>query len=58
VGPKLVMADGKLDLACRRSFPDPEIAMYHIMGFTRLFPRHPRFGRYQMTFLDENKVPK
>ncbi len=56
VGPKLVMADGSLDLACRRSFPDPEIAMYHILGLTRLFPRHPRFGRYQMTFLDENQV--
>lgn len=56
VGPKLVMADGSLDLACRRSFPDPELAMYHILGLTRLFPHHPRFGRYQMTFLDENAV--
>lgn len=56
VGPKLVMADGKLDLACRRSFPDPEIAVYHILGLTRLFPKHPRFGRYQMTFLDEDAV--
>ncbi|MBI4786099.1 MAG: glycosyltransferase family 2 protein [Chloroflexi bacterium] len=56
VGPKLVMADGKLDLACRRSFPDPEISIYHVLGLTRLFPKHPRFGRYQMTFLDENQV--
>lgn len=56
VGPKLVMADGKLDLACRRSFPSPELALYHILGLTRRFPRHPRFGRYQMTFLDEDQV--
>ena len=56
VGPKLVMADGKLDLACRRSFPDPEVSIYHVLGLTKLFPKHPRFGRYQMTFLDENQV--
>ncbi len=55
-GPKLVMADGKLDLACRRSFPDPENSIYHVLGLTRLFPRHPRFGRYNLTFLDEDKV--
>ncbi len=56
VGPKLVMADGKLDLACRRSFPDPELSIYHVLGLTRRFPKHPRFGRYQMTFLDEDQV--
>ncbi len=56
VGPKLVMADGKLDLACRRSFPDPEVSIYHVLGLTRRFPKHPRFGRYQMTFLDEDQV--
>ncbi len=56
VGPKLVMADGKLDLACRRSFPDPELSIYHVLGLTKRFPKHPRLGRYQMTFLDEDQV--
>ncbi len=56
VGPKLVMADGALDLACRRSFPDPENSIYHVLGLTRLFPKHPRFGRYNLTFLDEDQV--
>ncbi|MCL5950680.1 MAG: glycosyltransferase family 2 protein [Chloroflexi bacterium] len=55
-GPKLVMADGKLDLACRRSFPTPEYSMGHVLGLTRLFPKHKRFGRYNLTFLDENLV--
>jgi N-acetylglucosaminyl-diphospho-decaprenol L-rhamnosyltransferase len=54
VGPKLVMADGKLDLACRRSFPSPELAIYHTLGLDARFPRHKRFARYNMTFLDEN----
>ncbi len=55
-GPKLVMGDGKLDLACRRSFPDPENSIYHVLGLTRRFPNHPRFGRYNLTCLDEDKV--
>ncbi len=50
-GPRLVRADGSLDKACRRSFPTPEIAFYRIFGLSRLFPRSPRFGRYNLTHL-------
>lgn len=56
VGPKLVMADGRLDHACRRSFPSPEISIYHVLGLDRWFPKSKRFARYAMTFLDENQV--
>ncbi len=51
-GPKLLLGDGSLDLACRRSFPTPEIAFYRMTGLARLFPRSPRFGRYNMSHLD------
>src|SRR5215213_8345676 len=51
-GPKLLLADGSLDLACRRAFPTPEVAFYRMTGLARLFPRSPRFARYNMTFLD------
>ncbi|MBN1967204.1 MAG: glycosyltransferase family 2 protein [Anaerolineae bacterium] len=51
-GPKLVMLDGQLDLACRRSFPTPEISFYRMIGLSKLFPRSRRFGRYNMTYLD------
>lgn len=51
-GPKLVMLDGQLDLACRRSFPTPEISFYRMVGLSKLLPRHPRFGRYNMTHVD------
>lgn len=54
-GPKLVLADGSLDLACRRSFPTPEVSFYRFSGLSRLFPRHPRFGRYNMTFVDPDR---
>jgi N-acetylglucosaminyl-diphospho-decaprenol L-rhamnosyltransferase len=52
VGPKLVRADGSLDLACRRSFPSPAVAFYRMVGLSRLFPHSRRFGRYNLTYLD------
>ncbi|NPV66341.1 MAG: glycosyltransferase family 2 protein [Anaerolineae bacterium] len=55
-GPKLVLPDGSLDLACRRSFPTPEISAYRMIGLSRLFPRSRRFGRYNLTYLDPDLV--
>lgn len=52
VGPRLVLADGSLDLACRRSFPTPQVAFYRLIGLSKLFPRSRRFGRYNLTYLD------
>ncbi|NTV63359.1 MAG: glycosyltransferase family 2 protein [Oscillochloris sp.] len=52
VGPKLLLPDGSLDLACRRSFPTPKVAFYRMLGLARIFPRSPRFGRYNLTYLD------
>jgi GT2 family glycosyltransferase len=52
VGPKLLLPDGTLDQACRRSFPSPEVSFYRMTGLSRLFPRSPRFGRYNLTYLD------
>jgi N-acetylglucosaminyl-diphospho-decaprenol L-rhamnosyltransferase len=56
LGPKLVRLDGSLDLACRRSFPTPEVSFYRLMGLAKLFPKHRRFGRYNLTYLDENAI--
>ncbi len=56
VGPKLVRPDGSLDLACRRSFPTPEVSFYRMTGLSRLFPRSPRFGRYNLTYLDPDQT--
>jgi N-acetylglucosaminyl-diphospho-decaprenol L-rhamnosyltransferase len=55
-GPKLVMENGKLDKACRRSFPTPELSIYHVLGLDARFPTSRRFARYEMTFCDENQV--
>jgi N-acetylglucosaminyl-diphospho-decaprenol L-rhamnosyltransferase len=54
-GPKLVLEDGSLDLACRRSFPTPLVSFYRFSGLAKLFPQHPQFGRYNMTFADPDQ---
>ncbi|GAB4207486.1 MAG: glycosyltransferase family 2 protein [Roseiflexaceae bacterium] len=51
-GPRLLLPDGSLDLACRRAFPTPAAFIYHAVGLSRLFPRSRRFARYNMTYLD------
>lgn len=55
VGPKLIRPDGSLDLACRRSFPTPETALYRMLGLSRRFPVHRRFARYNLTYLDPDQ---
>jgi GT2 family glycosyltransferase len=52
LGPKLILADGTLDRACRRSFPSPEVAFYRLFGLAKLFPSHPRFARYNLLNVD------
>ena len=56
VGPKLIMADGTLDMACRRSFPTPENSFYKLFGLSRLFPNSKRFGQYNLTYLDPDET--
>jgi N-acetylglucosaminyl-diphospho-decaprenol L-rhamnosyltransferase len=54
-GPKLVRQNGSLDLACRRSFPSPEVSLYRMLGLSKLFPKSRRFGRYNMTYVDDDQ---
>ncbi|MCX2727879.1 glycosyltransferase family 2 protein [Thermomicrobium sp. 4228-Ro] len=55
VGPKLVLPDGRLDLACRRSFPTPGTALWKLTGLARLFPRSRWFARYNLTYRDPDE---
>lgn len=54
-GPKLVRLDGSLDLACRRGFPTIEVSFWRLTKLSKLFPKSQRFGRYNMTYLDEDQ---
>lgn len=52
MGPKLLLPNGELDVACRRAFPTPAVSFYRFSGLARLFPNSARFARYNLTYLD------
>jgi len=54
-GPRLILPDGSLDKACRRAFPSPMSFVYRGLGLSKLFPEHPRFGQYNLTYLPEDQ---
>jgi N-acetylglucosaminyl-diphospho-decaprenol L-rhamnosyltransferase len=51
VGPKVLLPNGRLDLACRRGFPTPQRAFWKLTGLSRRFPDNPRFTGYNLTHL-------
>jgi len=55
-GCKILNPDGTLQLACRRSFPTPWVAFTRLSGLSRLFPKSKVFGKYNLTYLDENAL--
>ena len=56
VGPKVVLPDGRLDLACRRGFPTPGRAFWKLTGLAKRFPNNPRLTGYNLTHLDEDQL--
>lgn len=56
IGCKILNPDGSLQLACRRSYPTPWVAFTKIFGLARLFPTSRWFGRYNLTFLDPDRI--
>ena len=55
VGPKILNADGTLQLSCKRSFPTLRVALPKILGLDRIFPKSKWAGKYNLTYLDPNK---
>ncbi|MBU0474046.1 MAG: glycosyltransferase [Bacteroidetes bacterium] len=53
---KVLNPDGSLQLACRRSFPGPWVSFTKIIGLSKLFPKSKLFAKYNLTYLDENKI--
>jgi len=56
VGPKILNEDGTLQLACRRAFPSPAAAFFRLTYLSKLFPGHPLFAKYNMTYIDPEKA--
>ncbi|MEI6046802.1 MAG: glycosyltransferase, partial [Chloroflexota bacterium] len=53
-GPRILLPNGQLDRPCRRSFKTPSIYLYKFLGLSKLFPKSRHFGKYYLSYLDEN----
>lgn len=56
VGCRILNPDGTFAPESRRAFPTPSVALYRMVGLSRLFPESPVFGRYNMTYLPADEV--
>jgi hypothetical protein len=54
ISPKLVLADGTMDLACRRGIPSLWDGFCRASGLAAAFPRTALFAGYNLTYLSEN----
>jgi GT2 family glycosyltransferase len=55
-GPKVVLPNGRLDRACRRTFKTPSMYLYHGLGLSRIFKRSPALGQYYLSYLDPDML--
>lgn len=56
VGCKLLNQNGKLDPGCKRSFPTAVSSISHFSKLDKIFPKSKTFGKYNLTYIDENEV--
>ena len=55
-GPKVLNRDMTLQKPCRRGEPTPWAVITYFTGLASLFPNSPLFGRYLVSYLDENQI--
>ncbi|MEZ4702479.1 MAG: glycosyltransferase [Rhodothermales bacterium] len=51
LGCKILNPDGTFAPESRRAFPTPTVAFYRLIGLSKLFPKSPTFGRYNLSYL-------
>jgi len=56
LGIKMLDGKGKFLPESKRGLPSPWVAFYKIFGFSKLFPKSRKFGRYHLGFLDKDKT--
>ncbi|MBN4071247.1 glycosyltransferase [Crocinitomix catalasitica] len=56
LGVKMIDGKGNFLPESKRGLPTPRDAFYKIFGLSRIFPKSKRFGRYHLSFLDENET--
>jgi GT2 family glycosyltransferase len=56
LGVKMIDGKGNFLPESKRGLPTPEVAFWKIFGFSTLFPKSQRFGRYHLGYLDDRKT--
>lgn len=56
VGVKMVDGKGEFLPESKRGLPTPMVAFYRIFGLSRLFPKSKTFGKYHLSYLDNNQI--
>lgn len=56
LGIKMIDGKGKFLPESKRGLPTPKVAFYKMTGLSKLFPKSKTFGRYHLSFLNENET--
>jgi GT2 family glycosyltransferase len=56
LGVKMIDGKGNFLPESKRGLPTPWVAFYKMFGISRLFPKSKKFGKYHLSYLDENKI--
>jgi len=56
IGPKIINPDGTLQSTCKRSFPTLSVALPKLLGLSKIFPQTKWAGKYNLTYLDPDKI--
>ena len=56
LGVKMIDGKGVFLPESKRGLPTPAVAFYKIFGLSRLFPNSKRFGKYHLTYLDNEEI--
>ena len=58
LGVTMIHGNGKFLPESKRGLPTPEVAFFKIFGFSKIFPKSKKFGKYHLGYLDKNETHK
>ena len=56
LGVKMLDGQGNFAPESKRGMPTPSVAFYKMVGLAKLFPNSKKFGKYHLSYLNENEI--
>ena len=56
LGVKMIDGTGNFLPESKRGLPTPWVAFYKMSGISKLFPKSKKFGKYHLSYLNENEI--